>query len=50
MTWSGSRPDPQAIEEILRWEPPALQLARYVTRDVEYFLVRPCRRVRRCCC
>jgi cytochrome P450 len=28
---------PQAIEEILRWEPPALQLARYVTRDVEYY-------------
>lgn len=27
---------PQAIEEILRWEPPALQLARYVTRDVEF--------------
>ena len=27
---------PQAIEEILRWEPPALQIARYVTRDVEY--------------
>ncbi|MGE2691342.1 cytochrome P450 [Mycolicibacterium pulveris] len=28
---------PQAIEEILRWEPPALQMARYVTRDVEYY-------------
>ncbi|CAJ1582917.1 cytochrome P450 [[Mycobacterium] wendilense] len=28
---------PQAMEEILRWEPPALQLARYVTRDVEYY-------------
>ncbi|WP_231744581.1 cytochrome P450 [Mycobacterium sp. GA-1199] len=28
---------PQAIEEILRWEPPALQIARYVTRDVEYY-------------
>jgi cytochrome P450 len=27
---------PQAVEEILRWEPPALQIARYVTRDVEY--------------
>lgn len=27
----------QAIEEILRWEPPALQIARYVTRDVEYY-------------
>jgi cytochrome P450 len=28
---------PQAIEEILRWEPPALQIARYLTRDVEYY-------------
>jgi len=28
---------PQAIEEILRWEPPALQIARYVSRDVEYY-------------
>lgn len=28
---------PLAIEEILRWEPPALQMARYVTRDVEYY-------------
>ncbi|BBZ01604.1 cytochrome P450 [Mycolicibacterium chitae] len=28
---------PRAMEEILRWEPPALQLARYVTRDVEYY-------------
>ena len=28
---------PQAIEEILRWEPPALQVARYVTRDTEYY-------------
>ncbi len=28
---------PQAIEEILRWEPPALQVARYVARDVEYY-------------
>ncbi len=27
---------PHAVEEILRWEPPALQIARYVTRDVEY--------------
>ncbi|BBZ21316.1 cytochrome P450 [Mycolicibacterium gadium] len=27
---------PQAIEEILRWEPPALQMARYVARDAEY--------------
>lgn len=26
---------PDAIEEILRYEPPALQAARYVTRDVE---------------
>ena len=26
---------PGAIEEILRFEPPALQIARYVTRDVE---------------
>jgi cytochrome P450 len=25
-----------AIEEILRFEPPALQIARYVTRDVEF--------------
>jgi cytochrome P450 len=28
---------PQAIEEILRFEPPALQVARYCTRDVEYY-------------
>jgi cytochrome P450 len=28
---------PQAIEELLRFEPPALQLARYVTRDVEFY-------------
>ena len=28
---------PQAIEEILRWEPPALQIARYVSRDVSYY-------------
>jgi cytochrome P450 len=28
---------PQAIEEILRWEPPALQAARYVARDTEYY-------------
>ena len=27
---------PGAIEEILRFEPPALQIARYVTRDVEF--------------
>ncbi|BBY14943.1 cytochrome P450 [Mycolicibacterium litorale] len=27
---------PGAIEEILRYEPPALQAARYVTRDVDY--------------
>ena len=28
---------PQAIEEILRWEPPALQIARYVARDIEFY-------------
>jgi cytochrome P450 len=28
---------PQAIEELLRYEPPAPHVARYVTRDVEYF-------------
>lgn len=28
---------PGAIEEILRFEPPALQAARYVTRDLEYY-------------
>ncbi len=27
---------PGAIEEILRYEPPALQVGRYVTRDVEF--------------
>jgi cytochrome P450 len=27
---------PDAVEEILRFEPPALQACRYVTRDVEY--------------
>ena len=27
---------PQAIEELLRFEPPAPHVARYVTRDVEY--------------
>jgi cytochrome P450 len=27
---------PQAIEELLRYEPPAPHVARYVTRDVEY--------------
>lgn len=27
---------PGAIEEILRFEPPALQAARYVTRDIEF--------------
>ena len=27
---------PNAIEEVLRFEPPALQTARYVDRDVEY--------------
>jgi cytochrome P450 len=28
---------PNAIEEILRYEPPAPHIARYVTRDVEYY-------------
>ena len=28
---------PGAIEEILRYEPPALQAARYVTRDIDYY-------------
>jgi cytochrome P450 len=28
---------PNAIEEILRYEPPALQVARYVARDVELY-------------
>ena len=28
---------PPAVEEILRFEPPALQIARYVARDVEYY-------------
>ena len=28
---------PAAVEEVLRMEPPALQVARYVTRDVEYY-------------
>ncbi len=28
---------PNAIEEVLRFEPPALQTARYVDRDVEYY-------------
>lgn len=28
---------PGAIEEILRYEPPALQAARYVTRDVDFY-------------
>jgi cytochrome P450 len=28
---------PNAIEEILRYEPPALQIARYVARDVEHY-------------
>jgi cytochrome P450 len=28
---------PNAIEEILRFEPPATQICRYVTRDVEYY-------------
>ncbi len=28
---------PQAIEELLRYEPPAQNVGRYVTRDVEYY-------------
>jgi cytochrome P450 len=28
---------PSAVEELVRFEPPALQAARYVTRDVEYY-------------
>jgi cytochrome P450 len=28
---------PQTIEELLRYEPPAPHVARYVTRDVEYY-------------
>ena len=28
---------PQAIEELLRFEPPAPHVARYVTRDIEYY-------------
>jgi cytochrome P450 len=28
---------PQAIEELLRYEPPAPHVARYVTRDLEYY-------------
>jgi cytochrome P450 len=28
---------PNAIEELLRFEPPALQIGRYVTRDVDYY-------------
>jgi cytochrome P450 len=28
---------PAAVEEIKRFEPPALQVARYVTRDVKYY-------------
>jgi cytochrome P450 len=28
---------PAAIEELLRYEPPAPHVARYVTRDVEYY-------------
>ena len=28
---------PNAIEELLRLEPPAPHVARYVTRDVEYY-------------
>jgi hypothetical protein len=28
---------PCAVDEILRFEPPAIQLCRYVTRDVEFY-------------
>ncbi len=28
---------PNAIEEVLRFEPPAIQICRYVTRDVEFY-------------
>jgi cytochrome P450 len=28
---------PNAIEEVLRYEPPAIQICRYVTRDVDYY-------------
>jgi cytochrome P450 len=28
---------PNAIEEVLRYEPPATQICRYVSRDVEYY-------------
>jgi cytochrome P450 len=28
---------PSAVEELLRFEPPAAHIARYVTRDVEYY-------------
>jgi cytochrome P450 len=28
---------PNAIEEVLRYEPPATQICRFVTRDVEYY-------------
>lgn len=28
---------PQAIEELLRYEPPAPHVARYLTRDIEYY-------------
>ncbi|MDH6194448.1 cytochrome P450 [Mycobacterium frederiksbergense] len=28
---------PQAVEELLRFEPPAPHVARYVTRDIEYY-------------
>jgi cytochrome P450 len=28
---------PQAIEELLRYEPPAPHVSRYVTRDIEYY-------------
>ena len=35
---------PAAIEELLRFEPPAPHVARYVTRDVEYYGQRRARR------
>ena len=39
---------PNAIEEILRFEPPAPHVGRYVARDVELHGGR-CRRAARCC-
>ena len=40
---------PNAIEELLRYEPPAPQIGRYVARDVEVPRRRRCRRAARCC-